>query len=88
MPQEVIRLLKTGRVTEISLDHDLGDQDVGTGYDVLVWLEQEVIVHGFHPPRIRIHTANPAARIRMELAVRSIEKHAKPAGTVNGNPGR
>jgi hypothetical protein len=75
--EEVIRLLKTGRVTEISLDHDLGDQNFGTGYEVLVWLEQEVVKHGFLPPKIKIHTANPAARMRMELAVRSIEKQAE-----------
>ncbi|WP_336511202.1 cyclic-phosphate processing receiver domain-containing protein, partial [Vibrio anguillarum] len=29
-PEEVIELLKSGNVTEISLDHDLGDDDHGT----------------------------------------------------------
>jgi hypothetical protein len=33
-PSEVIQLLETGHVTEISLDHDLGDDARGTGYDV------------------------------------------------------
>ena len=35
-PEEVIELLKTGNVTELSLDHDLGDDGHGTGYDVLL----------------------------------------------------
>ncbi len=30
-PDEAIELLKTGTVTNISLDHDLGDDDRGTG---------------------------------------------------------
>ena len=34
-PHEAIELLKTGTVEEISLDHDLGDDDKGTGYDVV-----------------------------------------------------
>ena len=35
-PEEVIELLTTKNVTEISLDHDLGDDAHGTGYDVLL----------------------------------------------------
>jgi hypothetical protein len=34
-PDEAIELLKSGDVMEISLDHDLGDDDRGTGYDVV-----------------------------------------------------
>ena len=33
-----IAWLKTEMVTEISLDHDLGDDDRGTGYDVILWM--------------------------------------------------
>jgi len=29
---------------EISLDHDLGDDDSGTGYDVVLWIEEAVVV--------------------------------------------
>ncbi|VAW81561.1 hypothetical protein MNBD_GAMMA12-2513, partial [hydrothermal vent metagenome] len=36
-PDEAIELLKTGKVKEISLDHDLGDDERGTGYDVVLW---------------------------------------------------
>jgi len=71
-PDEVITLLKTGKVREISLDHDLGDDQRGTGYDVLKWLEEQVYRHGRKPPKISIHTANPAARSRMIRAKRQI----------------
>lgn len=71
-PDEVIALLRTGEVTELSLDHDLGDDERGTGYDVVLWIEEAVAIHGFSPPRIRVHSANSVARERMEAAVASI----------------
>lgn len=72
-PWEVVVLLETGGVVELSLDHDLGDDARGTGYDVLVWLEGKVAMSGgFEAPTIHVHTANPSARQRMLAAVRSI----------------
>lgn len=75
-PAEVIELLKTGEVTHLSLDHDLGDDARGTGYDVLVWLE-EAVHAGLAPPVITLHTANAAARLRMQQAVDSIARLAQ-----------
>lgn len=68
---ETIRALQTLRVTELSLDHDLGlpDED---GYDVLLWIEEEVVRNGYKPPIIHVHTANPPARKRMLMAVGTI----------------
>lgn len=37
-PDEAIELLKSGEVRKLSLDHDLGDDERGTGYDVLLWI--------------------------------------------------
>ena len=72
-PQEVIELLKTNQVTELSLDHDLGDDSIGTGYDVLTWLEEQVLCHSFTPPPvIKVHSANPVAKQRMLAAIQSI----------------
>ena len=72
-PTEAIELLQTGMVTHLSLDHDLGDDQRGTGYDVLAWLEQEVALHKFSPPtEIYVHSANPAGRKRMLAAIDSI----------------
>lgn len=73
-PDEAIALLQTGDVTEISLDHDLGDDARGTGYDVLLWIEEAVFTHKFSPPIITVHSANVSAREKMLLAVDSIRK--------------
>jgi hypothetical protein len=75
-PEEAIDLLKTGKVGEVSLDHDLGDDDHGTGYDVILWIEEQVIVNNFKPPKIKVHSANSSARLKMEAGIRSIEKHS------------
>ena len=76
-PEEVIFLLKSGQVDEISLDHDLGDDKHGTGYDVLLWLEEQVATQGFVPPKIEVHSANAAARIKMQRAISSIYRFHK-----------
>lgn len=74
-PDEAIALLHSRNVTHLPLDHDLGDDRRGTGYDVLLWIENEVALQQFLPPAITIHTANPAARARMLAAVDSIYLH-------------
>ena len=72
-PDEAIDLLKTGKVEEISLDHDLGDDERGTGYDVVLWIEEQVFTNNFVPPIIKVHSANTSARTKMELGIRNIE---------------
>ena len=72
--EEVIRLLEQGNVTELSLDPDLGDDARGTGYEVLTWIQRAVVVRGFRPPRIRVHSANPATGQRMHQAIVAIER--------------
>ena len=73
-PDAAIKLLETCTVTNLSLDHDLGDDLRGTGYDVLLWIEREVVLSKFVPPQfITVHSANPAARVRMLAAIESIE---------------
>jgi hypothetical protein len=76
--QDAIELLKAGKVDEISLDHDLGDDAKGTGYDVILWIEEAVFTRDFDPPQITVHSANPSARLKMKAAVQSIYRlHAK-----------
>lgn len=75
-PDEVIELLYSGDVTEISLDHDLGDDERGTGYDVLLWIEEAVAERGWRPPAMSVHSANSSARQKMEAAIRQIHKLA------------
>ncbi|GJH29245.1 cyclic-phosphate processing receiver domain-containing protein [Caballeronia novacaledonica] len=48
-PHEAIRLLELGTVEEISLDQDLGDDERGTGYDVILWVEEAVALRVSSP---------------------------------------
>jgi len=73
-PDEVIALLQQGGVTDLSLDHDLGDDARGTGYDVITWIEEAVVTRGFIPPAIVIHSANPVGRARMQRGIASIKR--------------
>ena len=76
-PDEAIELLKTGQVEEISLDHDLGDDERGTGYDVVLWIERAVFERGFVPPVMHVHSANSAARQRMLAGIEAIQRHSR-----------
>ena len=80
-PDEVIELLKTGGVEEVSLDHDLGNDERGTGYDVVLWIEEAVALHGFVAPRLHVHSANSSAREKMEAGIRSVERLARDRRT-------
>ena len=71
-PEEAIELLKTGQVTDLSLDHDLGNDERGTGYDVVLWIEEAVAAGSFVPTRIIVHSANAPARAKMEAAANRI----------------
>jgi hypothetical protein len=75
-PSEAIVLLETGAVDELSLDHDLGDDDRGTGYDVVLWIEEAVALRGFKPPKIKVHSANSSAREKMVAGIQAIERIA------------
>jgi len=76
-PDEAIALLESGAVEELSLDHDLGDDERGTGYDVVLWIEEAVALRGFKPPRISVHSANSSARDKMIAGIQSIERMAR-----------
>jgi hypothetical protein len=78
-PAQAIELLASGLVQELSLDHDLGDDARGTGYDVVLWIEEAVALRGFRPPRITVHSANPSARDKMLAGIRAIERLAARA---------
>ncbi|GGY09256.1 hypothetical protein GJV26_26955 [Massilia dura] len=73
-PDETVTLLSTEDVVELSLDHDLGDDERGTGYDVVFWIEEAVALRGFIPPLIRVHSANSSAREKMEAGIAAIRR--------------
>lgn len=72
---EAIRLLDSGKVIELSLDHDLSDDEqFGRGIDVVNWLaeQQEVYDRPLWPrDGITLHTANPPGREAMARAIRT-----------------
>ncbi|HEY0060584.1 MAG TPA: cyclic-phosphate processing receiver domain-containing protein [Telluria sp.] len=76
-PDETIALLEQGSVTQLSLDHDLGDDERGTGYDVVLWIEEAVALRGFIPPEMFVHSANSSAREKMLAGIRAIEALAQ-----------
>jgi len=77
-PEETIALLERGGITELSLDHDLGDDGRGTGYDVLTWLERRIFDNAAFPlPKIYIHSANPVGVLRMRNLVARLEEMKK-----------
>lgn len=82
---EAIALLENHEVESLDLDHDLGDEGVvGSGYDVLEWLEIAVAERGFIPPlEIIVHSANPAVYPKMLQAISSIRRQAE-RNTENG----
>ena len=85
--REAIELLMTGNVVELSLDHDLGDDErFGRGMDVVdfIVIEQEVNRRDLWPrDGIGLHTANPAGR---ETMARTIRRYAEKAGSMSANP--
>jgi hypothetical protein len=50
------------------MDHDLGDVDEATGYDVLVW----AIGRGVVPANVMMVTSNPVGRDNMVAALENI----------------
>ena len=69
-----VMLLASGTFGEVSLDHDLGPDSAGTGYQVACWLEEQVMTDPSFPvPLVHVHTANASARGKMMQAVRNIE---------------
>jgi hypothetical protein len=71
--EQTIELLKTGQVEELSLDNDLGSGQP-EGFEVMKWLEEQVIAHGFTtvPRHWRFHTDNIPRRWEMKAAARAI----------------
>jgi len=78
-PEDTIELLKQGNVSELSLDHDLGEEgpEARTGYDVVLWIEEQTALNGFIPPKIKVHSSNSSAREKMESGIESINRFAR-----------
>jgi hypothetical protein len=83
--QEAIDLLKTGQVSFISFDHDLGDYEPGgTGYDVAKYIEGAVWQGWIPMPDYAIHSANPVGVKNIDAAMKSAQRAWDDAGDVVG----
>jgi hypothetical protein len=81
-PDDAIAFLQTGNVTHLSLDHDLGDDEHGTGNDVVLWIEEAVATAGFIPPVLTVHSANASARLKMQAGIQSIGRMASQSSAL------
>lgn len=70
-----INVIRTGGVMVISLDHDLGDPDAKTGYDVACAIEEGAYRGTIPPLEIRVHSANPVGRKNIEACVQKCKKY-------------
>lgn len=73
--KEAIEQLKTGNVTWISFDHDLGEGK--SGYDVAKYIEEGVFNGNLKCPEWQIHSSNPKGRRDIEMAMKSAERFKK-----------
>lgn len=70
---QALKLLDTGKISEISLDHDLGENE-RTGYFLAALIEERA-----HDGQLRrlvwhIHSANPVGRKKMLMALQSADR--------------
>jgi hypothetical protein len=68
---QAISLLKTGQVSEISFDHDLGPEEAGTGYQVAKFIEESAFSGTLTRLTYKIHSANPVGRLNIDAAMRN-----------------
>jgi len=75
---EAIELLKQGEITVISLDHDLGPPEAGSGYDVAKWIEEQAFHQKDQFPSliVNLHTDNPVGNQNMKYAIKNAEKYS------------
>lgn len=72
---EAVNLLSTRPYVDVSLDHDLGDANGNTGYDVACWIEQAIHAGKLWlPGNLTCHSDNPPGRDRIMSALASAAK--------------
>ena len=79
--EAAIAALKTGKVTQASLDHDMTiEQTLGlddrkpTGYDVVLWMEANNV---WPPGGTAVHSLNPTGKAKMERIIDRAYRRAR-----------
>jgi hypothetical protein len=65
---KAVEFLKSGVVTRVSLDHDLGDGN-GTGYDVAKYIEEAAFKGELPRMEVGVHSANPVGRVNIRRCI-------------------
>jgi hypothetical protein len=68
---ECISLIQSGKVEFLSFDHDLGNDEDGTGYDVAKFIEAGAYSGEIDPIDYAIHSANPVGANNIDNAMKS-----------------
>lgn len=66
--EKAVEYLKSGVVSMISLDHDLGEGN-GTGYEVAKYIEESAFNGELSRMEVRVHSANPVGRMNIRRCV-------------------
>lgn len=72
--EEAIALLKTGRVTWISLDNDLGE-GVEEGYTVACFIEEAAYFGTLGRLEVYAHSDNSVANPKMRQAIKNAQRY-------------
>ena len=73
---DCIRILLNIPVTEISLDHDLGESG-GTGYTVAMWIEEAAYSNKLPQLKWHVHSQNPVGKKKITDALHNADKYWK-----------
>ncbi len=68
---EAMDYLESGKVSEISLDHDLGEEK--TGYDIAKWIEEKAFYGEITRILWSVHSANPVGATQMSQALKNAD---------------
>lgn len=72
---EAIEAIKNGGIGVVSLDHDLGDESNGTGYEVAKFIEEGAFLGTLPPMEVRVHSANPVGASRMRMCIENANRY-------------
>lgn len=73
-PKEAIELLNTGKVEEISFDHDLGLPEPENGHMVALYIENQAYFGKIPRLNWKIHSANPVGEQNIQIAMISASR--------------
>jgi hypothetical protein len=76
---EAISLMEAGNVTEVSLDHDLGE-GVDEGYRLVLWMAEN---DTWPSETISVHSSNPPGAERMSGVIERYDPYRRIHGTRN-----